>query len=60
MADYYGESPEVVAKEITLEAMKKVTFGGELEEARLGNYVGKLYKVILKHVREAIQEDKYE
>lgn len=52
MAEVY-DTPEMIAKEITLEAMKKVEFGGKLAEENLGNYCGRLYKIILKNVREA-------
>ena len=60
MAEYRDESPSVIAKEITLKAMERVPSPGDPTPERVGERFGKLYKVILKHVREASIEEKYE
>ena len=60
MVEVY-DTPQMIAKEITLAAMSKVGFSaGEGTPERVGDKFGKLYKVILKHVLEAIREDKYD
>lgn len=60
MAEYRGESPEVIAKEIALAFIDKRGIQGGADTPGAGEIVGRLYKVILKHVREAIQEEKYD
>lgn len=61
MAEVQSQTTDVIAKEITLAAMPKVGFAaGEYTPERMGDKFGKLYKVILKHVREAVQENKYD
>lgn len=60
MADYLDESPQKIAKEITLAAMEKIGLPGDRTPERVGDRFGRLYKVILKHVREAALEKKYD
>jgi hypothetical protein len=55
MAD---DTPLLVAKEITLSIMSKVTFGGDTSPEGMGKAVGKLFKVILKEVVESMKEAK--
>lgn len=61
MAEYTDESPAIVAKEMTLAAMGKVVIAaGQANPEGVGENYGKLYKIILKHVREAIHDKKYD
>jgi len=50
-----NDSPEMIARDITLAVIEKRSFAAET----IGEAVGKIYKTILKNVREAWQE-KYE
>lgn len=60
MAEVY-DTLEMIAKELTLEAMrqKQVLMPGDRTAELVGERYGKLYKTILKHVREAY-EKKYD
>lgn len=59
-AIYNDQSPEVIAKEITLAVInKRSPIGGPSTES-IGAEQGKLFKIILKHVREAVQKEKYD
>lgn len=49
------ESTLTVAKEITLTVWQQTAKPGDPTSENIGDRVGKLYKVILKHVREANQ-----
>lgn len=57
MAEYHDESPAIVAKEITLASMEKVQMPGSRTPEVMGDLYGKLYKTILKHVKEAIIDE---
>ena len=61
MAEVQGQTMDVIAKEITLAAMPKVGFAVEEQTPEgVGDKFGKLYKLILKHVREAVLDKKYD
>ena len=57
---HHSESPEVIAKEIALAFIEKRGIQGGDDTPSAGEIAGKLYKIILKHVREAVSEEKYE
>ena len=54
-----SESPQVTAKEVTFAAMEKIAFPGDLRVQIVEDIFDELYKVILKHVGDAIQSEKY-
>lgn len=58
--EYADESPAIVAKEITLAAMEKLTLPQQRTPTSLGDAYGYLYKFIFRHVREAIIDKKYD
>ena len=59
MAEVY-DTPEMIAKEITLAIIEKMGLpGANTEPDAVGGRGGKLYKIILKNVREA-HEKKYD
>jgi len=61
MADGYADqSPAIVAKEITLAGMEKLQVPAGRTAEGMGDLYGKFYKVVLKHVVEAIRDDKYD
>ncbi|GAG47309.1 unnamed protein product [marine sediment metagenome] len=60
MAEYHDESIAIVAKEITLVAMEKLQMPGDRTAKVIGDLYGKLYKTILKHVKEAIIDEVYD
>lgn len=59
MAEVY-DTAEMIAKEITLAFIQNRGIAGGSDTPSAGEIAGKLYKVILKNVREAIQEEKYD
>lgn len=60
MADFLNEDPAVIAKEITLAVIPKSGMPADTTPKNIGDRFGKIYKVILKHIREAIVEEKYD
>ena len=63
MAEYTTEnqSPEVIAKELTLAAVQKIiSTHTALGPDVTGKTISAIYKTILKNTREAIIEKKYE
>ena len=53
MAEVQSQTMDVIAKEITLAVVGFVHRPGDPTPENVGDKYGKLYKVILKHVREA-------
>ena len=62
MAEIYIQDATVIAKELTLAVMegKNVYSPDPLTPENSGDHYGKLYKKILKNVREAMNEAKYD
>jgi hypothetical protein len=54
------ETIEMIAKEITIASLEVVSEKIPATAENVGNVSGKLYKLILKHVREAIIDKKYD